>query len=211
MPYIPAPGVAKVTLTYEVDNQKLQNTFHVAKVGEWSALDLASLNDIFLAWEAGDGNNLRAAAAVLREVRSIDLTTEDGAYSIADLGSGSPGLVVSEIMPANVTYAMQLATDRRGRGRQGRIFVIGLAESQCVGNNIAPGSRTDLNAGYTALMDAVEAGSEGVLAVLHSVVGGLPVNPKTWTPVQAILGSDSTLDSQVNRLPNHKRHKRPTP
>jgi len=208
-PFRPAPGCAEVKLTYVFDNQALQNVFHIQQAGAWTQAELAALVDIFDAWSLADGGDVRSSETVLKQIRAIDLTSSDGAYYARDLGVGYPGQLIEDSLPANVTIAVQAATNKRGRGVQGRIFFCGLVDSQREGNQLLGAAETLIQNAYNALLAAIEAGTGGEMCVLHGVRGGELLDPRDTTPVVTWLIGDLTLDVQDNRLPNHKRRKAP--
>jgi hypothetical protein len=113
-------------------------------------------------------------------------------------------------MPANVTIALKLVIGERGRGKSGRLYWIGLTEDQCVGDTVETSTATALEAAGEALRTGIEALGLpwGNLVVPHLKIGDTRPTPATKSVVESIALTDNVLDSQRDRLPFHKKHKK---
>lgn len=210
-PLPPAPGVVELKASYLQGQQVLQNTFHVHKSGSWSPEQLGDLIDIYTTWETDTASDERSNTCALAEVRATDLTSSTANYRSSDINPAIFGSRASQALPENVTWAIQAGTGKRGRGQQGRVFWIGLCEDQTDGSTMVVARATAIVAAMNALLAAINGGSGGAMAILHRQLAGAPLNPATSSDIGTWGASDLTTDSQKNRLPNHRRHKRPTP
>lgn len=142
------------------------------------------------------------AAVVLQRLEITDLSA-NGAASV-ELGgaAGDSGQLGGVAMPSSVALVISLRTAFRGRSYRGRIYHIGLTETDVDGNQVLNARRVDLEAGYNALKTLQPAGgaASGTLGVLsyyaNKAVRGVPL----FTPVTT-LSIDSYVDTQRRRLP----------
>jgi hypothetical protein len=183
---------------------------HVLATGPITIPILDDIAAIIIAWFTTDWAPSASIGWLANEV------VMTGLNSLADPRKSYPieppigGSDASAELPANVTVAIKEDVGHRGRGLAGRVFWVGLASGSTVGDLLT-------NAAGVALimaMDNLKAnialvpGVEGI-CVPHLVVGGVRPPTATSDLVTTFLLTDNTLDSQRDRLPGHKKHKRP--
>jgi hypothetical protein len=205
------PSVARFELKYRTATTTMENVFYV-KISDdtWDQATMDAVVNEFTGWEDTNGSLMRNDQTSLYEVIATDLTSLFGirkAYAVSPVITGA----LANALPPNVTIACKADIGRRGRGTAGRVFWIGLAEGQILteGDQIGSASAGLIISGLNTLRDAI-AGVTPVegLCIPHFVVGGLRPPSVSADIVVQYLMSDFTLDSQRDRLPGHKKHKR---
>lgn len=211
MVYQPVRGVAEIRMRYLLDFENAENVFHVehGSLDPWPLADLEDLASTFEAWESTDGSTARSVSAHLIEVVVTDLTSLTTQKVTRAVSPDIPGAIGGDSLPNNATLAVKADINNRGRGKSGRVFWVGLAESQVTANTINTAARdaivlalNNLRADVLALDPAYH------MVVVHRVVDGVRPAEADWSAIASFSVTDNTIDSQKNRLPNHKRHKR---
>lgn len=206
------PKVAQVQLKYLLGGNNLQNDFMVSGEDDWTVESLTDLIAVFAGWAGTAGADVQSEDIQLIEIIATDLTSLDSPRVASRTDLPIAGTVDSQALPANATWAIIFQTAKRGRGRQGRIFFCGLAENQVDGNQVDGTVAGEILSAYDDLKSLVNAGPNGAeLVIGHSVVDGVHLATGTTDPVIAITYTDLVVDSQRDRLPGHKKHKRPSP
>lgn len=204
--FIPAPLVAQVTMQYYLDDQPVENVFHVKNSTEWTLTTLGALGTIFENWETAVGKFLRGNSTQLHAVIAVALVTEDGLAVVSAVAID--GTRTSVQLPNNCSFAIKLNTGHRGRSFRGRTYWIGITEDQLASstsNQIDGSHALQLRAAVETLMGDIEAG--GFTPVVLSYA-----NDCTWrtagvaTPITAVELTDFFVDSQRRRLPAHNIH-----
>jgi hypothetical protein len=185
--------------------------FNVHRDTDWDLAGLQELAEAFATWRDSDAAPLQSDQLNLNQIIATDLTSLDGRRFVLNLDN-LPGELVSPAMPNNVTIAFKADSGKRGRGVNGRTFVVGLTEDQCAGDTCVSATAVDWITALNNLIGVVAAltGSPE-LVVLHRIVDGVILTEQTWDAIQTYSGADIYLDSQRDRLPGHKKHKRTTP
>jgi hypothetical protein len=203
-----SPDVAQLVAEYRNSDTNMQNVFYVQKLDGWAAGDLEQLAENYLAWETAEAGPLRSNQISLTRVTVTDLTSlTHGRYDL-QLASPLVGGLASPALPASATWALKKNIGQRGRGRNGRTFWIGLGENQVVQDTID-----------SAAASAIETAMNMLLSDLLTDLGGAEVGVIHRPPVGTgeeydftrqlvYAATDFLIDSQRDRLPGHKRHKR---
>lgn len=201
MPFVPAPGVARVELIYLSLQQRVENVFHVsvAPPGPLSEAQLDAVRNTFNTWY---GTNLRAVVssqAVLQQIEVRDMTTQDALAKIYPCTSNcAGGDAAGAVVPNNVTVAVKWGTGYAGRSRRGRTFHIAMNVNKIFGNQITAAYQTSLQTAYTALITACNAA--GTPLVIYSRVGNhVPRTSALLTPVLSAT-VEINIDSMRRRL-----------
>lgn len=205
MAYQPAPLVAEVKMTYRQGTNLMSNIFHVAKDTEWTGPDLDALGEVFYDWENVDGKGERSTSVELTHITLAALVSQTAPYRARAIDPAVGGILVSQALPLNVTLAIAAVTGSRGRGRQGRTFWIGLGESQVDENVVTNTTQDNIVDNMNSLLAAVNAVAGQQLVVLHRYFEGELLPTATFSPVVTYAIRDTTVDTQKNRLPNHRR------
>jgi len=199
----------QVQMVYDSGGELVQNTYHVHKATAWSNTDMQLIADAFTNWETVTAAPLRSEDVDLVRVTVTDLTSLTSGRIDEQLTSSIPGTLVSPVLPNNVTFALKAAISGRGRGRAGRTFWIGLAENQVFASNLdTAAANAIVTAMNTLINDIATAVATAFLSVMHLFIGGVyQVNAPT-SPILEYVFTDLNTDSQKDRLPKHKAHKR---
>jgi hypothetical protein len=175
----------------------------------WDEATLDLCEEAFALWETGTASSFRSDGVQLYEIVATDLTNLFGIRKSYDISPVVVGALANPL-PNNVTVALKADIGRRGRGTAGRSFWIGLSEGQTTGpDQLAPIAATNL----IATMDALVAAIAGVtpvegMCIPHFVVDHVRPPSVLADIIVKYTLSDFYLDSQRDRLPGHKKHKR---
>lgn len=209
-----APGIARVELRYAIPENNIENVFYArtTSLGLWSQADMDALEAAFVTWFTTYGSNYMSNELSLTTVLITDLTSLSGIRKTYPI---EPPLIGNEgagYLPANVTFALKAGTGKRGRGTNGRMFWPGLCTSQVSLEQMQKVQADDIVVALGHLVAAIAAvpGCAG-LCVPHFVVGGVRPPVVQSDLIVAYTYSDLYLDSQRDRLPFHKKHKRAHP
>jgi hypothetical protein len=203
--YQPVPNTAEVKMTYRQGTNLMSNTYHVLKSSAWTQEELVSLSDVFYDWENLDGKGERSTSIELTHITAADLTSQDAPYMARAIDPAVGGIQASQALPLNVTLAIAAVTGTRGRGRQGRIFHIGLCEDQVDENVVTNTSQDNIVDDLNSLLTAVNAVAGQTMVVVHRYRDGVKLATATTTPIEVWAIRDTTVDTQKVRLPNHRR------
>lgn len=205
MEFVPSPGIAQCSLRYLMDQQRLENTLYFDLDPTATPEEFTTLNEELWDWWAAEMRPLLAPQIALQEIYTVDLTTETSpAYTF--VGSGGPlaGTAAGASLPANVAACVSFRTSGRGRSSRGRNYIAGLVEADVTMNTIDPTWAASLVAAYQALLDGV-AITNGLWVVLSRVSEGSPRASGLAQPINAVVMTDRTVDSQRRRLPGRGR------
>lgn len=208
----PALGIVEVREQFLYDGERCENVYHVkhGTVDPWDLVDMEDLASVFADWEDATASLLRPTDVQAVNIVVSDLTSLNAQRMTRPLVPAINGAVTDDSLPNSATVAVKFDTHDRGRGRNGRQFWIGLAENQVSANTILPATRDAIIAALEALSAAITALDASYhLVVLHRIVNGIRPPQADWSQVFSFAMADLTVDSQKNRLPNHKRRKRP--
>lgn len=204
-PYQPAPLVAEVKMTYRQGTNLMSNIYHVANTVEWSQADLVTLCEAFFDWENGSAKNDRVTSIELTYITAAALVSADAPYNARAIDPAVGGVQPGQALPLNVTLAITAITGTRGRGRQGRTFWIGLGEGNVDENVVTNTSLDNILDDMQDLLTAINAVAGWSLVVLHRYRDGVKLAEATFDAIVVFGVRDTTVDTQKNRLPNHRR------
>jgi hypothetical protein len=141
-----------------------------------------------------------APTIALTEVRMTDLTSEfaPGASFVAGLPIA--GQSVAAALPNNVALSITKRTPFRGRAYRGRIYHMGLTETQVVDNQVIQVTVDILIAAYELIREIVDVGGDIPMVVVSKYQGSVPRAAALVTPVSG-FSTDGVIDSQRRRLP----------
>ncbi len=203
----------QLDINYQMQGNNASNVFHISYTPAVSLTDFDAMASAIGAWLT---SLWAPTAADEWEVTSLvftDLNSSSGPRKAYPLSPGIAGSNVNEPLPANATVAIKLDIGQRGRGTAGRVFWVGLAEDATDGNTIVGATMTAILAALDGLQLAIQTvGPPWVsLSVPHRTVNKLHPNPAGQTAVVGFLATNNLVDTQKDRLPFHKKRKRPTP
>lgn len=209
MPHQDVPNVVKVQINWKNEFSDFMNTFYVHAV---NAITEALLDALWASvetwlntyWQPIATDRVGVISATL-----TDLTSLNGRRKVYTPANPIRGGLNEEPMPANVTVAVKASVGHRGRGKNGRMFWVGLTETQVAGDTLRGGFDATLLTAMQGLKTVVE-GTAGFdhIVIPHFVVGGIRPPIVQTENLEAYQLTDSFTDSQRDRLPNHRKHKR---
>lgn len=204
--FIPVALTAKVTMTYLLDGQTVENVYHVKGSSEWDATTLDALTTAFENWETTHGTVMRGTDAILISVTAEALFIEDGPVFFSTVSIS--GILTNDLLPNNVTIAIKWVTGIRGRSFRGRTYHIGVTNDMVTTsgpNHINGAWVTGLLNHYGALL-LVTYPNSGQLCVVSYAHDCTWRSAGVATPIIAARLTDTVLDSQRRRLPSHNIH-----
>lgn len=206
MAYVPAPNVVEFRLRGLYYDQQVENvlTFqHTAGAIPPESL-LTWAEDLSSGWQSEYLPNIAVAYQHLSTL-ATDLTTQTSPSVtwavVPPVAGGAP----AEGAPGSVSLAISFGTINRGRSSRGRMFVVGLPESQIVGNLVEQAYVSTLLQGFVGFIAFAEATAPLSHVVTSRYSNG---NPRTTALVQPVLSytiKDRVVDSQRRRLPGRGR------
>lgn len=200
MPFIPATNVIQVELVHIWDNQIVENVLHYQRGGGVTEQAMDDVGSSLVAWWNGFMDVLVPTTLQLTEIRMTDLTDEFAPGMAYTTGLPLVGGLISPSLPNNVSVTITKRTNYRGRAYRGRIYHIGLCESQVTDNKVVPATLTQILAAYNGILSLTLDGVASPMVVVSKYQGGLPRGAAVVTPV-VNLSSDGIIDSQRRRLP----------
>ena len=205
-----AQKVARFELRYTVPENTVMNVFHArSTASSWAEATLDAVEAEFLSWFTGSASLLLSDQLALYEIVATDLTSLAGIRKVYPIQPPVDGNSNAEYLPANVTFAVKANIGTRGKGQSGRVFWPALVDTQVTNQEMQKSAADDIVTSLNALRTGIAGvtGCDG-LCVPHFVVGGSRPPLATNSLILSYSYSDLVLDSQRDRLPAHKKHKR---
>lgn len=209
MPFQPVPDTAQVQLVMAAGGINAQNTLYFRKVGGWDAGSLEVLAEqCTLQWDVFVAPAVTSDWALIEAV-ATNLEALDGTKKIWKPALPIQGDIALPSGPANASFAIKFGMPRRGRGISGRIFAVGLPESEMGPGSLTSGHANLLVVAWKDFFTNVETEADCEHVVVHRVVAGIVQPIGSAEPVSSYSFTDLSIDSQKLRLPNHRKQKRP--
>lgn len=200
MAFQSVPETAQITIQYQQNAETLINTFYGLKPGGYNLTELGQLansidNAIGADWlpiQTEDTEYERTTVRGLEDENDLE---------VVDLSNAGPGEVAFKGTPNNVTLSIKKSSGQTGRSARGRIYWIGLANTQLDTNENRVAAASVLN-----IIDAVEAvrvatavlGWQPVL--VSRFAGGVQRDEGVTFPWVATDAVNDNVDSQRRRL-----------
>jgi hypothetical protein len=198
-------------MSYSAVDATMENVYHAHKDSAWTLTEVADLASLFRDWEEVTASPLRAGQVSLTRITATDLTGPTGQRADVVIDPPIAGGAAGPILPANVTWAVKANIGERGKGRNGRTYWIGLSEDMVILSQMDPTIGADIVAALNTLRTTLPASTLACdLGIIHQYVAKVHITPAPFSPIVVWSATDLLIDSQRDRLPGHKRHKRPT-
>lgn len=209
MAYVPVLNTIEAELRYAQGGENTENTLYFSKGGPWSPTELVDAGATLVDWWVANMKPLINTSCGLREVQITDLTSASSGAVTYTTGLPQFGAVGGGMAPNNVAPCISFHTASRGRSFRGRNYIAGISGGDVVGNNIDGDWADAVTAAYALLL--VAAGdmlAEWVVVSRFSGMAGTPRRPVpraagVITPILNASFTDTVVDSQRGRLPNH--------
>lgn len=206
-----APKVARFEMKFQTADTLLENVFHArSTAGSWDSTTLDAVEAAFVAWFSGTSYQYVNDSMSLFEMIATDLTSLSGLRRVYPISPPLDGNISADPLPANATFAVKANIGTRGRGQNGRIFWPSLSSDQVTLDQLNKTNADEIVAALNTLRTSIAAvtGCDG-LCIPHFVVAGVRPPSVGNSLVTSYSYSDLYVDSQRDRLPFHKKHKRP--
>ena len=200
MPFVPATNVVQAELVFNWSDQVVENVLHYQVAGGPTPAHMTEIGAALVSW-FGSGHDVIVGDEVqLTEVRLTDLTTQFSPGVTFTAGLPIVGGHVSPSLPNNVSIAITKRTALRGRAYRGRIYHIGLTESQVTENAVSPTTLATIIDSYESIRELTISAGTIPMVVVSRYLGG---DERSAALVNVIIGfsSDGIVDSQRRRLP----------
>jgi len=199
MPFQPAERVIRVEPIYTYDGQIVENVMHYQTDPAPDAVELAAFAAQWLTqWQA----SVRATQPTNVSLNTIKVTSLDSEFAPGieyTVGLPLAGTATGVGLPNNVTVAVRYLTALRGRSYRGRLFHIGIRNTDTLLNQVTTTFQTNLRAAYVVMLNVATTQSyfQGVLSRYQ---GGVLRPEGEFTDITSVQ-VERTLDSQRRRLP----------
>jgi len=210
MPHQDVTNTVAIEIRFFLGAANAQNTLHALCTTTPGLSDLEDLGAVVDAWIETQWAPISSEDWQCTEIVLTSLDSITGPRRSIPISPAVPGEVADDAMPANVTIAVKADIGRRGRGTSGRVFWVGLAESQVNGNQLESATATAIVAALEDLRTSVEGltNFDG-LCVPHLTVNHIQPDPASSDVIAQFVLTNLYMDSQKDRLPFHKKRKLP--
>jgi len=200
MPFVPAPDTVRVAINYISETlEEATNVLHFVNTeGIVTTTSIGELLTVIKAWQAEEWAPVASEdwQTDYYEVRALE--TQEGII-VQDIET-IPGELTSPSLPAQNTIAISLRTGLTGRSRRGRLYHVGIGETNAIGSRISVAYATNLAAAYTALRTALVP-TDWRWVVASFVSEGAPRTAALLTPITNCILVDTVIDSMDTRKP----------
>lgn len=199
MPFVPVPNSVQVEIRGLYFNQRVENTIWMRSIaGDMTAAVVDACSLVFDWWIASVMPQLSVDYS-LREVYASDQSNRFGPTNTQVPVTVQQGGLNSAGAPGGTSLAVSFRTAGRGRSFRGRNFIVGIPKTQIVGNVVVQAYRESIQSAYAALLPQGEdVGLVWVVASRYSL--GAARESGVTTPVQSVVVTDPSVDSQRRRL-----------
>jgi len=200
MAYIPVDNVVQLELVYQLNGETAENVLHYKPDVTVTAALMTELCVDMVTWYNTLLKPYVSVQMALANVRATDMTTQTG--PVVDYGTGLPafGGQTGDPLPNNCAIVFTKRTALRGRSYRGRIYHMGIPESQSSGNFIGGALLIALQSAYLAVINRSTTGASWELGVVSRRQDGVDLIAGIFTPMTTFT-SDGRFDSQRRRLP----------
>jgi hypothetical protein len=201
MTFVPAPGIVQVEIRALSDGQHIENRLHFNCNHTPTTTDLATINDFVGGTVLSDWlPNLPASVVMVENfLRSLETQNDiqmTGAYDV-----DTHGALSGQACANQNTLCVSLRSTSAGRSARGRLYWLGLDESQTTGNLIDTDPRIAI-VGAVDTMRTVLLGQGFPWVIVSYINNGAPrVGGPVYFQVSTVLSVDNVLDSQRRRMP----------
>ena len=199
MGFQPVPDPLSVEFVFWNGTTYAENVLHHKTSASITAAGMLTFAADLRAWYVANVKERQPATLFLSKIIIKDLTTQNAPGIEYTAGMPLPGDRNAPILPMNVTAAVKLLTGLRGRSYRGRLYYVGLCESDVTGDKVNGDVVVDILGRYETLLAVKYAPNDGDWVVV-SRWSGLAPRPAGVTTVITGFGMDEVIDSQRRRL-----------
>lgn len=200
MPFVPAVDTVRLAINYISETLEVgTNVLHFQNTANGvSTPTVADLLTAVKAWQTAEWADVASEDWQTDYYEVRDMTQQEGLV-VQDIET-IPGTLTSPSLPAQNTIAISLRTGLAGRSRRGRLYHIGIGETNAIGSRVSVAYATNLAAAYTALI-ATTAAVDWRWVVASYVSDGAPRTTALLTPITNCILVDTIIDSMDTRKP----------
>lgn len=205
-----APKVARIELKYNIPENVIENVFHArSTAGNWDGTVMDAVEAAFLSWFTTTAYQYNSNELSLFEIIVTDLTSLSGLRKVYPIVPPVDGNISAGLLPGNDTFAIKANIGTRGKGQNGRVFWPSLCTDQVSFQKVNKTNADEMVTALNTLRTSIASvtGCDG-LCIPHFVVGGIRPPTVSNSLVISYSYSDLYVDSQRDRLPFHKKHKK---
>jgi len=200
MPFVPMLNCVQAEFVYTWNAQVCQNVLHFEAAGALSVDNMLELGAHLVTWYDTHMQPLQVIQCSLTSIRLTDMTVEFAPG--LDYSTGLPliGTRTGESLPNNVSLSLTKRTIYRGRSFRGRIYQVGMSETDTQGNNVVVAQANLMIAAWEQLLAFSTTTEAWEMVVASKFEDGSERTTAVLTPVINIT-TDYIVDSQRRRLP----------
>lgn len=200
MAFIPVPYCQQVELLYSYSGQMCETVLHYHTPASATPAEQLTAAAAFVSWYNTNLKPLHHSIISLVGIKITDLSTDSA--PVLDYSTGLPlaGAGGADALPNSIALVITKRTALRGRSYRGRIYHMGIGESNCASNQIVGAHVTALLAAYNAALTITVGGTTWKMGVLSRQHNNIVLLEGVITDVVS-LSSDGFVDSQRRRLP----------
>jgi len=189
-----------VNTRYTINGNDAENTVYFEYIAAITQEELDGIVDYMSVFF---GSVLRPdlkSTVVGRETYGVDLTAQDGLYSVDTSISGLAGALTSlNNVPASVAPCISFRTAQRGRSGRGRNYLPSPAAQQLTSDNLLSTTyMSDMISNYLNLRD--DPRPDWTWVVVSRFAGGGPRVAGVTFPITSVAFADNVVDTQRRRL-----------
>jgi len=200
MAFVPAPNIVSVEILGLKDGQVIENRVMVNVHTVPTPAILSNVESIVQTWIANFYNPLLPNTVQITGMKLTDQSAIDGIFLQTALTF--VGGVASAALPNEVSYCLSLRSSSRGRSARGRLYVLGVAENQRLGQNrVTTAYRDALAVAGDSLVGSLAGSGYHWSIVSYQSLGVPRPGGPVYYLVTNTTTTDDVLDSQRRRRP----------
>lgn len=200
MPFQPAVNAALIEWVYDLDNQVVENTYHVEGAAPFDASELLAIATAAYNWWASDlAPTISFDVTLLRvDAKGLDDPTSPlASYAPGALAVGGAGV---NSAPNNVAFCIKHTTAVAGRSGRGRWYLMGIPKT-LITNSALGLAQAALYTSAFPLLDADLAALSATPVIVSRQQNNVVLPAAVLYPITGHSFTDNTVDSQRRRLP----------
>jgi hypothetical protein len=197
--FIAADKTVQVRLQFHTTAGFAENVLNFQASNGWSEASARQLGAFLVDWWENDVAPIVSQGVDLWSIVLTDLTSENGFQVVYNTGLPVYGTNQSGALPDNVTAAIKLSTDNRGRSYRGRIFHVGMAGDLIDGSALTITFQQLAVSAYSSLKFISLQDTDAYLSIVSLCHNGVWREGAEVTHVTAVT-TDTSVDSMRRRL-----------
>lgn len=203
MPFIPVPNTVELVATFRntVNFNNVKNVINWKKrSGAVVAADLDVISGYYATWWQAAGNDHVSNQISLVQIDMRDLSSEASYVEVNPIASPPLGALGGAVMPMSVTMAVKFTTGLAGRSYRGRLYFVGLAETEVVGDFVNATAAEAIRVAYDGLRTGAFAATGYDMVVVSRYHNKAPRETGIASVITGVSLTDTRVDTQRRRL-----------